>query len=104
MLIRSRRRALDRPAEQLAVIARLFVSPQARGRGIGRRLLDTATADAVSRGLWPVLDVDTNLASAIALYESKGWVRAGMTTVRFPDGHSLDEYVYLGPAPRNRFP
>jgi ribosomal protein S18 acetylase RimI-like enzyme len=89
--------ALDRPADQLAVIARLFVSPQARGNGTGRRLLDTATAEAVSRGLWPVLDVDTNLAPAIALYESSGWVRAGMITVRFRDGHSLDEYVYLGP-------
>jgi GNAT superfamily N-acetyltransferase len=91
--------ALNRPADQLAVIARLFVSPQARGKGTGRRLLDTATAEAVSRGLRPVLDVDTNLAPAIALYENSGWVRAGMITVRFSDGHSLDEYVYLGPEP-----
>ena len=91
--------ALGRPADQLAVIARLFVCPRARGKGARRLLLETATAEALSRGLWPVLDVDTDLAPAIALYESSGWVRAGTVTVRFRDGNFLDEYVYLGPAP-----
>lgn len=94
--------ALGRPAEKLAIVARLFVSPQARGEGVGRLLLDSATAEAISRGLWPVLDVDTDLAPAIALYESRGWVRVGTITVRFKDGHSLNEYVYLGPAPAGR--
>ena len=73
------------------------MSPHARGKGVGRLLLDTAATAAASRGLSPVLDVDADLASAIALYESCGWVRAGMITVRLQDGHSLDEYVYLGP-------
>jgi GNAT superfamily N-acetyltransferase len=91
--------ALGRPADKLAVVARLFVSPQARRHGAGRLLLDTATAEAASHGLWPVLDVDADLAPAIALYESRGWVRAGTITVRFKDGQSLNEYVYLGPAP-----
>ena len=91
--------ALGRPADRLAMVARLFVSPRARGKGAGRLLLDTATAEAISRGLWPVLDVDADLAPAIALYESRGWVRAGMVTVRFSDGHSLNEYVYTGPGP-----
>lgn len=94
--------ALGKPADKLAVIARLFVSPQVRGQGAGRLLLDTATTEAISRGLWPVLDVDADLAPAIALYESRGWVRAGMITVRFKDGHTLDEYVYLGPAPADQ--
>jgi GNAT superfamily N-acetyltransferase len=94
--------ALGRPADKLAVVARLFVSPQARGKGAGRLLLDTATAEAISRGLWPVLDADADLAPAIALYESRGWVRAGMITVQFKDGHSLNEYVYPGPAPAGR--
>lgn len=52
--------------------------------------------------MWPVLDVDTDLAPAIALYESRGWVRAGMVTMRFKGGHSLNEFVYLGPAPAGR--
>ena len=90
--------ALNRPAEQLAVVARLFASVRARGRGAARMLLATATAEAAARGLWPILDVDTDLAAAIALYESSGWVRAGKVTVRFSTGHTMDEYVYLGRA------
>jgi GNAT superfamily N-acetyltransferase len=91
--------ALGRPEEELGVIARLFVSAAARRSGAGRRLLGTATAEAVARGLWPVLDVVTDAAAAIALYERAGWTRVGTTTVRFRSGHSLDEHIYLGPAP-----
>jgi ribosomal protein S18 acetylase RimI-like enzyme len=76
--------APGRPADQLAVIARLFVSPRARGRGAGRLLLRAATAEARSRLLHPVLDVDTELLAAIALYESAGWTRAGQFTVAGP--------------------
>ena len=94
--------ALSRPEEQLAVVARLFVSPHARGGGVGRLLLDTAAAEATARGLWPVLDVDTDLAAAIALYESAGWTRAGQITVRWSDARALTEYVYLGPETRKR--
>jgi GNAT superfamily N-acetyltransferase len=89
--------ALGRREDQLAVVARLFVSPRARGWGAGRMLLAAATAEAAARGLWPVLDVDTELTAAIALYESRGWTRAGTITVRFKDGNTLEEHVYLGP-------
>jgi len=101
--------AVGRPAGQLAVVARLFVSPRARGRGVGRLLLGAATAEARSRGLHPVLDVDTGLSAAIALYESAGWTRTGQITVSWTDGGQnavrqtveriLTEYVYLGPEP-----
>jgi GNAT superfamily N-acetyltransferase len=89
--------ALGKPQDQLAVVARLLVSPRARGQGAGRMLLAAATAEAASHGLWPILDVDTDLASAIALYESQGWTRAGQVTVHWSDGRTLTEYVYLGP-------
>jgi GNAT superfamily N-acetyltransferase len=92
--------ALGRPEARLAVVARLFVSPRTRTRGTGRSLLDAATAEAAARGLHPVLDVDTELSTAIALYESAGWTRAGVVTVRFGDGDRvLNEYVYVGPDP-----
>jgi ribosomal protein S18 acetylase RimI-like enzyme len=91
--------ALGRPHDQLAVVARLLVSARARGQGAGRMLLAAARAEAASRGLWPVLDVDTDLAAAIDLYESQGWTRAAEVTVRWSDGRSLTEYVYLGPEP-----
>jgi GNAT superfamily N-acetyltransferase len=90
--------ALGRPADQLAVVARLFVSPRVRGHGTARELLRRAEAAAAARGLHPVLDVDTELSAAIALYESAGWTRAGTVTVRFGDGDRvLNEHVYLGP-------
>ena len=86
------------------MVARLFVSPRARGQGAGALLLDTAAAAAAARGLWPGRDVDTELAPAIALYESRGWTRAGTITVRWSSARLagervLTEYVYLGPGP-----
>ena len=77
--------ALGSPADRLAVVARLFVAPRARGRGVGRLLLNAAIAEARSRHLHPVLDVDIELSAAIALYESAGWTRAGQLTVRWTD-------------------
>ncbi|TVZ01439.1 GNAT family N-acetyltransferase [Trebonia kvetii] len=94
--------ALGRREDQLAVVARLFVAPLARGHGAGRLLLDAAAAEAAARGLWPILDVDTELAAAIALYESRGWTRAGTVTVTFRDGNTLTEHVYLGPRNTSR--
>ena len=91
--------ALRQPAGRLAVIGRLLVSPHARGAGTGRALLAAASAEASRRGLWPVLDVVTDLHPAIRLYERCGWTRAGRVEVRFRNGITLGEYVYLGPGP-----
>jgi GNAT superfamily N-acetyltransferase len=89
--------ALSRPVDQLGVVARLLVSPEARREKVGRTLLDTASAAAISRGLWPILDVVTTFEAAVSLYESCGWVRAGQVTFQFHDGGSVEEFVYLGP-------
>ena len=91
--------ALRQPAGRLAVVGRLLVSPHARGAGIGRALLAAASAEAARRGRWPVLDVATDLHPAIRLYEQCGWTRAGQVEVRFGNGITLAEYVYLGPRP-----
>ena len=64
---------------------------------MGERLLETASREAVARGLWPVLDVATQLRGAIRLYERCGWSRAGEVTVDLRRGFTLDEFVYLGP-------
>jgi GNAT superfamily N-acetyltransferase len=90
--------ALDLPASSLGVVARLFVAPQARRGGTGAALLEGAAGAARARGLSPVLDVVSDAHAAIALYEHLGWTRAGQATIRFSNGHSLDEYVYLAPA------
>ena len=91
------RQATGLPDDRFGVIARLFVAPTARRRGIGRALLTTATTAAVSRRLVPVLDVVTKNTAAMALYESMGWARVGTAVVQFQDGSTLDEVVYIGP-------
>lgn len=55
--------ALALPAEHLGVVARLFVAPGQRGKGLGRALLATASQAARAEGLWPVLDVATRYQS-----------------------------------------
>jgi GNAT superfamily N-acetyltransferase len=87
--------ALGVPAERLGVVARLFVTPPCRGMGVGRALLETAAGEATARGLHPILDVATHLQDAVRLYERCGWVRAGEVTLQFPDGTTLNEFVYL---------
>jgi predicted GNAT family acetyltransferase len=80
------------------VVSRLMVGHEERRRGTGLVLLDTATVDAHGRGLRPVLDVVTTYASAIRLYQRAGWEKIGVVTVDMPNGTSVDEYVFVGPA------
>src|SRR5579859_5126228 len=61
----------DAPAE----IKRMWIAPQARGLGLGRRLLETLEACAVAHGA-EVAHIETSavLTEALALYRSAGWV------------------------------
>ncbi|MGH1504151.1 MAG: bifunctional helix-turn-helix transcriptional regulator/GNAT family N-acetyltransferase [Acidimicrobiales bacterium] len=59
-----------------AEIKRMWVSTEARGTGLGRRLLELVEDDARSLGYdQVVLDTNERLVEAIALYESAGYVR-----------------------------
>ncbi len=69
--------ALDVPVEQLAVVSRFFVSPAARGRGIGAALMSRARSHAADNDLSLVLDVAEHNRDAIAFYERGGWQRVG---------------------------
>ena len=88
-----------RSPRDLAVVARVLVSPTARRMGVGHGLLETAAHGAHHRGQQPILEVAVHLGAAINLYESCGWSRIGMVTIRFADEPDLDSYVYVGPAP-----
>jgi DNA-binding MarR family transcriptional regulator len=61
----------DAPAE----IKRMWIAPQARGLGLGRRLLETLEACAVAGGA-RVAHIETSavLPEALALYRSAGWI------------------------------
>jgi GNAT superfamily N-acetyltransferase len=61
----------DAPAE----IKRMWVAPQARGLGLGRRLLDTLEACARAGGARVAhLETSSDLPEALSLYRSTGWV------------------------------
>jgi DNA-binding MarR family transcriptional regulator/ribosomal protein S18 acetylase RimI-like enzyme len=60
----------DRPAE----IKRLWVAPDARGLGLGRRLLSELERRVRGHGVRTVrLDTNRNLTEAIAMYRSSGY-------------------------------
>lgn len=69
----------DKPnSRHRAELVKLMVHRSARGRGLGRRLLDTAEAAAAASGI-TLLHLDTETGSpAEHLYRSAGWTRAGV--------------------------
>jgi ribosomal-protein-alanine N-acetyltransferase len=63
------------PEVELLLVA---VSPEDRGRGIGRMLVETITADAARRGAKDLfLEVRENNAPARRLYQSLGFADVG---------------------------
>ena len=89
--------ALGVPADGLGVVARLFVAPTARRRGVARLLVDFTAREARRQGLTPILDVATSLPAAVALYDDAGWTRLGLIEVTFRDGSMHEEYVFAAP-------
>jgi GNAT superfamily N-acetyltransferase len=60
---------------QVAEIKRLFVRPQARGKGVGRALIQAAVATAAQAGYGEIkLDTLPEMEGAIALYKASGFV------------------------------
>jgi GNAT superfamily N-acetyltransferase len=97
-------RATGLPAEALGGIARLYVDPAFRHRGVARALLEAATDSAVAHHLRPVLDVVADARPAIALYEQAGWQLAGTQPATWvdPDGTTPTICCYVAPYPRSR--
>ncbi|MBL0798762.1 MULTISPECIES: GNAT family N-acetyltransferase [Pseudomonas] len=63
-------------AHRTWLLSDLFTTPAARGRGVGRRLMNTARDFAVETGAKGlVLETTTDNFTAQGLYESLGWVR-----------------------------
>jgi len=61
-----------------AEIRKVMVHPDARGRGLGRTVVEALTAHATEAGIEVlVLDARGNNHAALALYESLGWTRCG---------------------------
>jgi GNAT superfamily N-acetyltransferase len=81
----------------LAVLGRLFLTPEARGRRLGERLVLATTAYAKDRELQLLLDVMVKDTAAIHLYERLGWQRIGETLHRFGQDDQTQAFCYLAP-------
>jgi ribosomal-protein-alanine N-acetyltransferase len=77
-----------------ADVQTIGVAPAAQGRGIGRRLLRDLLDAAGSRTVH--LEVRTDNAPAIALYESEGFTRIGLRR-RYYQPSGADAYTMLRP-------
>ncbi len=81
--------------EHVLDINGLAVDPRHQGRGLGRRLVETALNEARARGVRKVaLRVLGPNASARALYESCGFVTEGVLCGEFVlAGHDVDDHL-----------
>ncbi len=88
-----------RPSGPDAVeIKRLYVSPDARGTGAGRALVDAVLAAARETGVSVIrLDTTRNLTSAIALYEKLGFrlIDPYPESDHFDDTHLHPHMVFM---------
>lgn len=96
--------ALAQPANQphRADLAKLLVHPQARGRGVGARLVQAAETAARNAGK-TLLVLDTASPEAERLYTRAGWVRCGRVPgyALLPHGGLCDTHFFYrvcGPA------
>ncbi|MGH3447971.1 MAG: GNAT family N-acetyltransferase [Nocardioidaceae bacterium] len=81
------REVTGRDPATLAGVSQLMVSPDARGAGVGSRLLETAVSDIRQRGLHPVLEVVDASVDAIEMYERRGWQLVAI----YPWGRPVDD-------------
>jgi ribosomal protein S18 acetylase RimI-like enzyme len=80
----------------LAELDRVVVAPEARGAGVGRRLVEAVLADASGHGVEVVtLTVRGNNHGAIAMYESCGFVRRGLIPNGVADGDARHDIVLM---------
>ncbi|MEU0672132.1 GNAT family N-acetyltransferase [Streptomyces sp. NPDC006172] len=86
-----------RPGAATASVSRLFVSPEARGLGVGAALMDRAVEEARSRGLQPVLEV-VAAHPAAAFYERLGWELLGEVQELWPPDRHVRLRCFSAPA------
>ncbi|WP_101254531.1 GNAT family N-acetyltransferase [Streptomyces barkulensis] len=81
----------------VAVLSRLFVAPEARGKDAGGELMRTAMTYAQREGLRLVLDVLSKDTAAMRLYEKLGWQQIGSSTHSYGNGRQTEAICYVSP-------
>lgn len=85
-----------RSDQPVAVLARLFVSPSARGHRLGEQLTEAAMHWAQERGQRLLLDVMEKDQAAIRVYENLGWSYLGDIQHRVDD-RTVPARAYAAP-------
>ncbi|RZU19440.1 ribosomal protein S18 acetylase RimI-like enzyme [Kribbella rubisoli] len=80
-----------------AEVERLFVDPQATGRGIGRQLLDHCVTAAAGLGRPLSLEVVDNRGAAVHLYRRAGWLETGRTPIDWGGEHASELIRFAAP-------
>ena len=81
------------PAAGEAELLRIAVSPEARGQGLGRKLLEACQQDLAEAGMTRMfLEVRASNAPAIGLYWACGWKPVGRRPGYYPDGEDAALY------------
>ena len=76
-----------------AELLRIAVRPEARGRGLGRRLLRATTEALRDLGITELhLEVRVSNEAARRLYEAEGWRMAGLRKGYYRDGENAALY------------
>ena len=83
------------PSAGEAELLRIAVSPEARGQGLGRRLLEACQRELAEEGLVHLfLEVRPSNAAAIRLYETCGWRPCGRRLRYYADGEDAVLYQW----------
>jgi ribosomal protein S18 acetylase RimI-like enzyme len=95
---------LLRKGSRLARLYSIAVAPEARGGGLGRKMLADAEAAARRRGMSGLrLEVRADNSSATALYQSQGYEPDGRRENYYQDGATALRFVKrLGAGSRTR--
>jgi len=90
--------ALVRHGDKYGEIKRMYLAPQARGKGIGRMLLEALEAEAVAQGFARIrLETGQHQPEALSLYRSSGYREIGPFGMYVADPNSVFMEKRLAP-------
>nr|POE56274.1 hypothetical protein CFP56_50818 [Quercus suber] len=85
------------PQDDISVLGRLFVDPDAGGKGIAKRLIIAAMEWASQRQTRLVLFVLQEYGRLESLYANMGWIKFGADVYTQPDGAQWKVMCYASP-------
>ncbi|KAI0407583.1 acyl-CoA N-acyltransferase [Xylaria palmicola] len=89
----------EHPRDNAAMLARLFVRPGSRKRGVATRLVRAVEDEARGQGRRLLILALVKDQDAIRLYQRLGWEHYTTTTFRWGEGNEMDAECFASPSP-----